>query len=160
MGPDRWVAMIHYNKYYRFQRGVPETPEPPPSPLATPLTKVPDRQVGLSQFWLLSSLFLPSTMIAEAIQTRTNGINYWVLYSIIIVILEFELLFSDSQALRCLILRAIRDFNWARVQIELTVIRWQGRIQKLKKGRGGTRGVGLKRPKNDGLRSTLARSKR
>ena len=42
--------------------------------------------------------------MAEAIatvQTRKNSINHWVLYSLLIVIVELELFCSDSQALRC-----------------------------------------------------------
>ena len=35
------------------------------------------------------------------IQTRKNSINHWVLYPVLTVILELELFFSDSQALRC-----------------------------------------------------------
>jgi len=49
---------------------------------------------------------------AEAItiiQTQKNSINHWVLHSLLIVIIELELFFSDSQALRCqyLVLYAI-----------------------------------------------------
>ena len=70
---------------------------------------------GVPQHSSLSHLSIPSlspqgtygtssTIMAEAIttiQTQTNSINHWVLYPILIVILELELFFSDSQALRC-----------------------------------------------------------
>ena len=75
------------------------------------IAKVPDPQVAKmgqsSIFWLLlllAFLHCDSTTTAQAmttIQTRKNSINHWVLYPILIVILELELFFSDSQALRC-----------------------------------------------------------
>ena len=43
-----------------------------------------------------------STITVEAItmiQTRKNGTNLWVLYSLFIVIIALEPFFSDSQAL-------------------------------------------------------------
>ena len=81
--------------------------------------KVPDRQIAKtgksSIFWLSSSVQTvsqASTITDEAIttiQTRKNDINHWVLHSLLIVILAFELFFRDSQALRCkyLVLYAI-----------------------------------------------------
>ena len=83
------------------------------------IAKVPDRQVAKtgksSTDFLLSSVSVTvsqaSTITAEAItiQTRKNGINHWVLHSLLIVILALELFFSDSQALWCqyLVLYAI-----------------------------------------------------
>ena len=70
--------------------------------------KSTDRQVAKtgksSIFWLSSFPHHDSTITAEAIltiQTRKNSINHWVLYPVLIVILELEQFFSDSQALRC-----------------------------------------------------------
>ena len=73
------------------------------------IAKVPDwqslkRANRLASDFLLSFLHYDSTTMAKAIimiQTRKNSINRSVLYPILIVILELELFFSDSQAFRC-----------------------------------------------------------
>ena len=61
---------------------------------------------------------------AEAIttiQTRQNSINHRVLHSLLIVIVELELFFSDCQAHRCLImLYAIRHFTRITLFVETT----------------------------------------
>ena len=61
-----------------------------------------------SDFFFLSSVSVTvsqaSTIMAEAItmiQTRKNSINHRVFHSLLIIIVELELFFSDSQALRC-----------------------------------------------------------
>ena len=53
-----------------------------------------------------------SMITAEAItiQNVKNSINHCVLRSVLIVVLELELFFSDSQALPMLILSAIHHF--------------------------------------------------
>ena len=90
-----------------------------PLTLLESIAKVPDRQVSkqancLSSDFLLSSVSLShtSTITVEAItmiQMRKNGINHWVLYSLLIVVIALEPFFSGSQALRCqyLVLYAI-----------------------------------------------------
>ena len=58
----------------------------------------------LTFFFLLSFLHHDSTIMPEAIATiqmQTSNINHWVLHSLLIVIVEFKIFFSDSQALRC-----------------------------------------------------------
>ena len=66
----------------------------------------------LLTFFLLSSLHHDSTTTGEAItiQKRKNSINHWVLYSLLIVIVELELFCSDFQALRCRCLVLYRHF--------------------------------------------------
>ena len=82
-----------------------------PLTLLESIAKVPDRQVAqtgkssifwLSFFILLSFLHHDSMITAEAIamiQTQTCNINHWVLHSLLIVIVQLKLFFSDFQAL-------------------------------------------------------------
>ena len=73
-----------------------------------------------SNFWLLSSSFFhsvtvsqASTMTAEAITTiqmPKSSINHRVVHSLLIVIVELELFFSNSQALQCWMLSARHHF--------------------------------------------------
>ena len=103
------------------------------------IAKVPNRQVAKtgnsSIFWLSfpsSSFFCQwtvsqaSTITDEAItmiQTWKNGINHWVLHSLLSVILTLKLFFSDSQALRCqyLVLYTILlEFVWMTLFIACT----------------------------------------
>ena len=79
-----------------------------PLTLLESIAKVSDQQVAKtgksSIFWLLSFLQHNSTTMAEGIttiQTRKKSTNHWVLYSLLIVIVELELFCSDSQALQC-----------------------------------------------------------
>ena len=78
-----------------------------PLTLLEGIAKVPDRQVtktGKSSIFLLSFLCHDSTITTEAIttiKTQTSNTNHWVLHSLLIVIIELELFFSDSQALQC-----------------------------------------------------------
>ena len=79
----------------------------------TLLESIAKAQTGKSLKWanrlspdclsfLLSFAHHDSTIMAEAIltiQTRKNSINHWVLYPVLIAILELKLFFSDSQAL-------------------------------------------------------------
>ena len=80
-----------------------------PLTLLESIAKVPDGQVAKtgksSTDFIPSFVHHDSTITAEAIliiQMLKNSINHWVLYPILIVILELklELFFSDSQALR------------------------------------------------------------
>ena len=85
-------------------------PEVGDSPL--PDRKSLKRAKRLSSDFLSLSVSKASTITVEAIttiQTRKNSINHRVWHSPLIVIVELELFFSDSQALRCqcLVLYAI-----------------------------------------------------
>ena len=101
---DRSTASISHIRHYR---AVPW--ETGPLTLLESIAKVQTgkllkRANRLSSDFLSSFPHHDSTITAEAIltiQTQKNSINHWVLYPILIVILELELFFSDSQALRC-----------------------------------------------------------
>ena len=76
--------------------------------IAKPLSLLKRANRLSSDFFLLSSVretvSQASTITAEAIttiQTPKNSINHRVVHSLLIVIVELELFFSDSQALRC-----------------------------------------------------------
>ena len=70
----------------------------------------------------LSSNFECSTIMAiTTIQMRKNNTNHWVLHSLLIVIVELELYFSDSQTLRCYCsVERIRHFARIRLFIAST----------------------------------------
>ena len=69
-----------------------------PLTLLWSIAKVPDRQVVyfLTFFFLSFSISQANTIMAEAItviqmQKKKNGINHWVLHSLLIVIIALEL---------------------------------------------------------------------
>ena len=89
------------------------------------IAKASDQQVAKTGqiVYFLSSFHHDSTTTAEGIttnQTRKNSINHWVLYSLLIVIVELELFCSDSQALRCYCLVLYRHFVRITLFIETT----------------------------------------
>ena len=101
---DRSTASMSHIKHYRV---VPWSTGP-----LTLLESIAKVQTGkslkranrLSSDFFLSFPHHNSTITAEVIltiQTQKNSKNHWVLYPVLIIILELELFFSDSQALRC-----------------------------------------------------------
>ena len=55
-------------------------------------------------FFFLTNFHHNSMIMGEAfttIQMQTNSIHYWVLHTLLIVIVELKLFFSDSQAIQC-----------------------------------------------------------